>query len=327
MTAVRPSAERDRALTLPPLPLERPLLIVGHGTRDERGRQAFIDLVERYQTLDRSRSVVPCFLELCEPSIQQGIDRCVEQGHTEISVLPLLLFAARHNKFDITNELDQAKQRHPQLAFHYGRHLGIAPGLLELWRQRLAALDDPEHNPNGIPRAETVLLFVGRGSSDPDANGEACKLARMLWEGSGYKAVETCFIGITYPRLEQGFERARLLQPQRIVVLPHFLFAGVLMEKIFTAATREQNQFPHIAVNCLPEMGVQPQLLQLLRERELETQQGQVQMNCETCKFRLAAAGEGNHHHHHDNGHHHGDSHHHGDAGSAPYHDRIWQVP
>ena len=304
--------------------------MVGHGTRNPHGRQTLIDFANIYQSLDSSRPVLPCFLELTEPSIQDGIDRCVAQGHTDLTVLPILLFAARHNKFDVTNELDRARARHPKLTFHYGRHFGIAPGILDLWKHRLALLDGPAHNPQAISREDTVLLFVGRGSSDPDANGDVYKLARMVWEGSGYHTVETCFIGITHPRLEQGFERARLYNPKRIVVLPYFMFTGVLMEKIARIADEQAAAHSKIEVVTLPEMGLHPQLIRVLRERELETQLGQVAMNCEMCKFRLAAVsaeGQG-HHHGHDHGHHH----HHGDAPDPyaepeKYHQRIWQVP
>lgn len=328
------------SLSLPPLPLNRPLLMIGHGSRDMQGRQGFLDFAHAYQRLDSSRPVVPCFLELTTPSIQEGVDQCVAQGYTEFSVLPILLFAARHNKFDVTNELDRAKARHPQIRFHYGRHFGITPAILELWHRRLADLDQASPNSpmSSIPRSETVLLVVGRGSSDPDANGDVYKLARLLWEGSGYKTVEICFIGITHPRLEEGFHRARLFQPKRIVVLPYFLFTGVLVKKIFDITAQQQEQYPDISMTCLPEMGIQPELLSVLREREIETQLGQVQMNCELCKFRLAAVGDNTGHtHDHDHGHDHDHHHHHHHNHSEPppdpyaepeaYHQRIWQVP
>lgn len=316
------------SLELPPLPLHRPLLMIGHGTKDEAGRQTFLDFASAYQALDTTRPVIPCFLELTGPTIQEGVEQCIAKGYTEISALPVLLFAARHNKFDITNELDRARARYPQLKFHYGRHFGVTPGIVELWRSRLAELDRPEWN-----RAETVLLFVGRGSSDPDANGDVCKLARILWEGSGYSTVETCFIGITHPRLEAGFQRARLYQPKRIIVLPYFLFTGILVKKIFDITAAQQEQYPHISMDCLPEMGLHPQLFSILREREIETQLGQVQMNCEMCKFRLAATASDNHHghHHHGHDHHHHHDHHHASvdpyADVEAYHQKIWQVP
>lgn len=327
------STEKTNSLStsnnLSPLPLQRPLLLIGHGTRDTDGRQTFLDFVETYQSLDKSRPVIPCFLELTGPTIQEGVDKCVEQGYTNLSALPILLFAARHNKFDITNELDRAREKHPLVKFHYGRHFGIAPKILELWRSRLAELDNSQIKPS-----ETVLLFVGRGSSDPDANGDVYKLARMLWEGSGYLTVETCFIGITHPRLEEGFRRARLYHPKRIIVLPYFLFTGVLVKKIFDITAQQQEQYPDISMTCLSEMGAHPTLLELLRDREIETQLGEVQMNCEMCKFRLAAVGgEANsdvHHHHHDHNHHsHDHSHSTVDPYADPeqYHQRIWQVP
>ncbi len=324
-----PSALHLPSLELPPLPEKRPLLAIGHGTRDEEGRQTFVDFVETYRQLDTSRPVIPCFLELTTPTIQEGVDRCVEEGYTDISALPILLFAARHNKFDVTNELDRARKRHPQVKFHYGRHFGITPPILELWRDRLNQLDRPENNPDNISRADTVLLFVGRGSSDPDANGDVAKLARIIWEGSGYKTVETCFIGITHPRLEEGFKRAYLYQPKRIIVLPYFLFTGVLMKKIFNITAQQEAEHSNIVFNCLPEMGIQPQLLQVIRDREIETQLGTVAMNCEMCKFRLAAVDNNSHghHHHHDHGHHH--HHHNVDPYAKPedYHQRIWQTP
>ncbi|HEY9761414.1 MAG TPA: sirohydrochlorin chelatase [Trichocoleus sp.] len=344
------------APVLPPLPDQRPLLLVGHGSRDTQGRDSLLEFAAAYQALDASRPVIPCFLELTEPTIQDGVDQCVAKGFTDISVLPILLFAARHNKFDVTNELDRARQRHPQVKFHYGRHFGITPEILTLWQDRLAELDTPAFNPQGISREDTVLLFVGRGASDPDANGDVYKMARILWEGSGYQTVEICFIGITHPRLEEGFRRARLYQPKRIIVLPYFLFTGVLMKKIAEISMLQQAEHRDTVVTCLPEMGIHPQLLQVLRQRELETQLGQVQMNCEMCKFRLAAVAGGvqghshghghphesdqavqHHGHDHHHGHHHHDHHHHGhdhnhepvDPFAQPqqYHERAWQVP
>lgn len=357
MTSLRPSSvaasstvKSSTPSSIQALPIQRPVLLIGHGSRDADGRQRLLDFAAAYQALDTSRPVVPCFLELTEPTIQQGVDACIQQGYTDLSVLPILLFAARHNKFDVTHELDRARQRHPQLTFHYGRHFGITPEILELWRSRLAKLDRPDHNPAQIPREDTVLLFVGRGSSDPDANSDVYKLARLLWEGSGYHTVETCFIGITHPRLEEGFRRARLYQPRRIIVLPYFLFTGTLVKKIYDITAQQQTQFPDINISCLPEMGLHPQLFRVLRSREIETQLGQVQMNCEMCKFRLAAldaAGSSHSHaHHHEHSHahahahdySHGHSHSHShdsngmgypdpDEDVAHYHQRVWQAP
>ncbi|NEQ95211.1 MAG: sirohydrochlorin chelatase [Cyanothece sp. SIO2G6] len=272
-----------------------PLLLLGHGTRDADGRHAFLEFADKFQSYDPSRPVVPCFLELTEPSVQEGIDRCIERGYTDLTVLPVLLFAARHSKFDVTNELDRACERHPTLTLHYGRHFGVSLRWLELWQQRLQKADQASM----VPREQTVLLFVGRGASDPDANGDVYKLARMLWEGSGYLDLEVCFTGITHPRMERGFERARAWNPDRIIVIPHLLFDGVLAKRIHAIVAAEQAAHPQIEVQTLPVIGTDPILFELIRDRELEAQNGAVVMNCYTCKFRQALSAQGHGHHHH----------------------------
>ena len=97
------------------------------------------------------------------------------------------------------------------------------------------------------------------------------------------------------------------------------------MKKIFNIAAQQQEIYPDIDITCLPEMGLHPQLFSVLRTREIETQLGQVQMNCEMCKFRLAAVGDNHHHHHH--GHEHSHSPVVSDADIKQYHQRIWQAP
>nr|WP_279611520.1 sirohydrochlorin chelatase [Thermostichus vulcanus] len=335
----------------PSTPQPLPLLLIGHGSRDPQGRQAFLELAQAYQARTPHRPVIPCFLELTEPSIAQGIQQCIAQGWQEVVALPLLLFGARHNKFDVTVELDRLQALYPQLRIHYSGPLGIRSEILQLLRARLRALLAAQ--PPGIPDSETVLLFVGRGSSDPEANAETCKLARLLWEGSGFRAVETCFIGITHPRLPMGFERALLWQPRRVIVLPYFLFTGVLVKKIEAAIQEQRLLHPGMDWLGLPELGIVDTILQSLRQLEQEARQGQTQMNCHLCKFRLAVKewASAQHTHPHDNathrlrdhGHspshsHHNHSHSHSHHGHDPthadpwaqiedYHQRAWQVP
>ena len=127
--------------------------------------------------------------------------------------------------------------------------------------------------------------------------------------------------------MEEGFSHAYLHQAKRVIVLPYFLFTGTLMEKIRDITTQQQEQHPDIDFASLPEMGIASQLLQVIREREIEAQLGQVAMNCEMCKFRLAAADE--HGHGHGHGHHDHHHHHHEDpyAKLDDYHQRIWKTP
>jgi sirohydrochlorin cobaltochelatase len=296
-----------------------PLLLIGHGSRDDDGQAAFHEFARRLAERRPERPLVPCFLELAEPGIQAAVDDCVRHGRREMTALPLLLFAARHNKFDVVNELDRAAARHPGIRFHYGRPLGIELSILNLVRRKLAQAV-------GDAPATTSVLLVGRGASDPDANGEVCKLARLLWEGSHLLDVSTCFIGITFPRLEEGLARAALLKPAKLVVLPYFLFTGALVKKI-ERITREFAATAPFPIEIVPELGCEPELIDLALLREQEAAADRVVMNCEMCKFRLAAGNGDAHGHSHAHDHSHG--HEHAPPADTPqaYHARIWKAP
>jgi sirohydrochlorin cobaltochelatase len=301
------------------------LLLVGHGSRDPDGQREFLAFAAKVQRAAGGRPVVPCFLELAEPTISQGIQRCLELGYHDIAAVPVLLFAARHNKHDVPAEFDHARQHHPELRIRYGRHFGITTEIVDGLRALLAQAEQRTARPH-IGRDRTVVLLVGRGSSDPDANGDVCKLARLLWEGSGYLSVETCFIGITHPRMPAGLRRCLLLEPERIIVLPYLLFTGVLVKRIARMARDFGRAHPAVEVLVTDDIGELPVFLELLFEREREALTGTVAMNCDACKWRRAGMASAPSHGPHDHAH----SHDHGPAHDPyaelqEYHQRIWK--
>jgi len=141
------------------------ILIVGHGSRDREGTQEFQQLVDLFGAQDPGRIVECGFLEFAEPVIQAGVDRCVARGATVVTVLPGMLMAAGHAKNDIPSEIQEARLRYPHVAFHYGRHLHLHANIIALCRLNLEAA---EREAAPRQRHDTLLLVVGRGSSDPD---------------------------------------------------------------------------------------------------------------------------------------------------------------
>jgi len=310
------------------------LLLVGHGSRDPDGQREFLVFATKIQQAAGPRPVVPCFLELAEPTIPQGLARCLELGYRDIAAVPVLLFAARHNKRDVPVEFDRVREHHPELRIRYGRHFGITTEIIDGLRALIAQTEQQSSRAQ-IGRERTVVLVVGRGASDPDANSDVCKLARILWEGSGLLSVETCFIGITHPRLPEGLQRCLLLQPQRIIVLPYLLFTGVLVKRIGAMARQFGAAHPEVEVLLTDDIGELPVFMELLFEREREAVDGTVAMNCDACKWRRAGLVQAHKHEHGpshalDHGHSHGADHDQQPtydpyADLQSYHERIWK--
>lgn len=261
------------------------LLVVGHGTKSSRGAAQFGDLIDGVAKAVPDADVKGGFLELAPPPIQDAVNRLVEAGHPTVDVVPLVLVAAGHSKGDIPAALAREQLRHPGLSFRYGRPLGPHPLLLAELADRLAAV---------VPRdlwGATAVLLVGRGATDPDANAEVAKLARLLLEGRGIGTVETAFISLAEPSVPAGLDRAARLGFSRVVVLPYFLFAGVLPDRIVEQAAAWAASHPSVEVHHAGLIGPTERLAQLVVARFAEIAGGDLRMNCDTCAYRVALPG------------------------------------
>jgi sirohydrochlorin cobaltochelatase len=265
------------------------LLVIGHGTKSAQGCAEFGALVDRVRERLPYGDVEGGFLELAPPPIQDAVARLVAAGHRTIDVVPLVLVAAGHSKGDIPAALERETLRHRDipggLSFRYGRPLGPAPALLAVAEQRLEALVRRQLWP------DTAVVLVGRGATDPDANAEIAKVARLLEEGRGIGTVETAFISLAEPSVPAGLERARRLGYRRVVVLPWFLFAGVLPDRIVTQAGDWAAQHPDVEVHTAGLIGPGEELASVVLERWAEIDGGDLRMNCDTCAYRVALPG------------------------------------
>ncbi len=261
------------------------LLIVGHGTKSGPGVEQFAALVDRVRLAHPEHDVEGGFLELAPPPIQDAVGKLVAAGHRSIDVVPLVLVAAGHSKGDIPAALARERSRHPGLSFRYGRPLGPQPLLLTDLADRLrsAIADDLWQ--------DTAVVLVGRGATDPDANAEVAKTARLLLEGRGIGTVETAFISLAQPSVPAGLDRAALLGYRRVVVLPYFLFAGVLPDRIVEQASGWAATHPDIEVLTADLIGPSARLAELVGVRWHEIGGGDLRMNCDTCVYRTALPG------------------------------------
>lgn len=114
------------------------LLLIAHGSRREASNEEVRELADRVAQVAAGHFdlVVPAFLELADPDIPGGVDRCVAAGATEVNVVPYFLSAGRHVARDIPEQLDLARRNHPGLVLqqnnYLGRHEAIADILLTL---------------------------------------------------------------------------------------------------------------------------------------------------------------------------------------------------
>lgn len=276
------------------------ILIAGHGSRDPEGIAEFLEMAQHFRAYRPGVPVEVAFLEFARPTIQEGLDKLVASGAATILVLPGVLMAAGHAKNDMASEVRRARERHPGVDIRMGAALDVDAHMLDLCRLRYReAVANPDPT-------QTLLLLVGRGSSDPDANGNIAKVARFLQEGYPTAFATVAFSGIAAPLLDDALPVCERMGFRRIVVQPYFLFTGVLLKRIYTTVKARQQARPDLEFVATPHLQSHPLLLETFAHRAEEALAGTGNMNCSLCKYRVPIIGQEDrvgepqqpHHHH-----------------------------
>lgn len=302
--------------------MKETILLVGHGSRDPGGEGN--REVELFAQLWRERQpdwdIQVCFIEFADLLVADGLTQAARDADRVI-VVPLILNAAGHVKMELPEHLEAARAAFPDTAFVYVPHLGAEDTILNVLKRRLGQAMDELDRPD--PQTTGVIL-LGRGSSDPMANGEVAKMARWLFEAGRHDLVDIAFTGVAFPRLEGVVQRQARLGMTQIVVLPYYLFTGTLIERIRRQVDHLRSQYPHLRLACADYFGFEPEIFDLVEQRVRDGRTGVGTLPCDGCKYRELAHDAG-HAHQHDQGPQHGDGHQHrhGDHHGHVQHDAM----
>lgn len=128
----------------------------------------------------------------------------------------------------------------------------------------------------------------------------------MVEEGMGFGSSYICYSGTAKPLVADGIARAAQMGYRRVVVIPYFLFTGILIKRIYSAVDEVQPKFPDVEVLKAGYLGVHPHVTDVWVEKAREALVGINSSNCSLCKYRTQIVGyEGEvgkvqeaHHHH-----------------------------
>ena len=279
------------------------VLICGHGSRNRLAVEEFAQMVDALRPRLSPMPVEHGYLEFARPILRDGLEALRQKGVTKVLAIPAMLFAAGHAKNDIPSVLNTYTAE-TGLPIDYGRELGVDRLMVSAAGARVQeCLDAAKHD---VPLAETLLVVVGRGSSDPDANSNVAKVTRLLVEGFGFGWGETVYSGVTFPLVEPGLRHAVKLGFRRVVVLPYFLFSGVLVSRIRQHTELVAADHPEVEFLSAGYLGDHTLVVDTFKERVEEVLRGDTAMNCSLCKYRAQVLGfeqdvgraQESHHHH-----------------------------
>jgi len=283
------------------------VMICGHGSRSDAAVKEFAVLAQKLPALLPPEWPVDYgYLEFANPVIRDGLDRLRAAGCDRILAVPGMLFAAMHTKNDIPTVLNTYGAKHG-IDVTYGRELGVDPRMIAAAGERVKeAVERANRTLGEVALHDTALVVIGRGASDPDANSNVSKIARMLWEGMGFGWCEVGYSGVTFPLVEPCLEHVSRLGYKRVIVFPYFLFTGILIDRIYGFTDKVAAAHPEIAFVKAGYLNDHPKVLETFAERVIEQTGDTVPPTCGLCKYRTQVLGfeaevgtpQESHHHH-----------------------------
>jgi sirohydrochlorin ferrochelatase len=139
---------------------ETAILLIAHGSRHAPANQDLFVTARNLAGQGEYRIVEAAFLELAEPDIAQGGDRCIEQGANRVLMVPYFLSSGVHLIRDLTAARDELKNRHPAVEFLLGPPLGPDPLLERLVAERARQLDNGERAPRFAPSGDMAERYA-----------------------------------------------------------------------------------------------------------------------------------------------------------------------
>ena len=259
--------------------MNQAVVFIGHGSRRANSNNNFEKLVDAYKCRHPEQKVFHGYIELAKPFMGTAIREAAKVANV-VTVMPLLLFRAGHAKNDIPMELAEIRKEYPNIDFKIADVIGPHPFMSELAWERACESNMLPQNPE-----ETSVVFIGRGSSDPDANSDFYKLTRMFTEGRNLSLVLPCFIGITDPKLEETLDLAARTRPKNLLVVPYFLLTGVLIERINEKVAEFSKNYPWVKTAVAEPLGLHDNLFKTIEYR-LEQAESGSPMACDGCRYR-----------------------------------------
>lgn len=237
------------------------VLYICHGSRVKEASDQAISFIEKCMKINGFKGIQEySFLELADPSIEEGFRKCVEKGASTIYIVPVLLLTAAHAKKDIPEVLEKISLKYPHVQMKYGKPIGVHPQMVKIVADKIRSASlYKESN-------ETMLvMLVGRGSSDPDVKRDLGKIAALLEQQVEQIVVQDCYLTAAQPSFEEALQMADHSSYRHVLVIPYLLFTGILMKSMEKTINKIKSN--HKEYELAPYLGYDPLIAGILKER------------------------------------------------------------
>ncbi|KAB2954185.1 hypothetical protein F9B85_00325 [Heliorestis acidaminivorans] len=117
------------------------VILLSHGSRSKEANENAIIVGEMVKKKYNIEPLLVTFMELAEPSLEDGVRRLIEEEKVDhIKVVPLFLNNGIHLKRDVPRMLEELRTQYGHVTFNQGRPFGTDERLVDLVYERIEEL-------------------------------------------------------------------------------------------------------------------------------------------------------------------------------------------
>ena len=132
------STLKENEIDLPKKDID--VMIIGHGSKDTNAKRSLDYIVNELE--DQYRNVSRCWLEIEQPDIFKGIEKCEKDNPNVLVIVFYFLHEGAHVKTDINNDLLPAIENSSLKKTYITKHLGTDEKMIDLIIERAKEVED-----------------------------------------------------------------------------------------------------------------------------------------------------------------------------------------
>ncbi len=240
-------------------------LIIGHGSLLAASGATMLRLAARLRERGVAELAGAGFLNYSQPDLAQATARLIEQGATEITVLPYFLIDGYFVQVSLRQQVEQIAASYPTVAFNLAPAFGEHPALAQLVQKR-ADQAWPQLN-----YAQAGLLVLVHGSPRPASNAPIEAVAEQVRQATPWAAVQVCFMDLNQPSIPDALDALIAQGLEQLVAVPYFIqFGSHVREDLPAIIQASRERHGHATIVLAQHLDYDELLLDVLIDRAAE---------------------------------------------------------
>jgi sirohydrochlorin ferrochelatase len=248
--------------------MKRGLLLIDRGSREVEVKDELRYICSKVKEWGRYQFSDYCFLEVVPPFIEEGMEKCFNQGLDALTIVPYFLYPGKKVKLAVNKVVEIASKSN--LLIKIAKPITLHRSLLDIVHSKIN--DIIAKNKIALSRKEIDVLLIGHGSKDPNAKTSLQFVVDGLRDA--YRNVTCCWLEIEEPNIKQGIESCTKNKPKILIIVPYFLHKGAHVKRDIHEDLNpaiEKSGIDNIFVT--KHLGTDDRLIDLVIERAMEVEQ------------------------------------------------------